>query len=141
MPTFSLRNLFVFVFACCVYLAALRGVAAIWFDEGFHVCSLVTACLIGSWVLLGLVYASWRLRSALLVHFFGLIAVGVIVPIVLAVDGLPADTSLAEMGVRALTAGCAVSTFFSFPTTILVILVIARNKKRQKASEPPATHP
>ena len=138
MPTFSLRNLFIFVFASCVYLVTLRSMIMIWSGEEFYTSGLVTANLIASWVLLAIVYASWRLRSALIVHLFGPIATAAICSIILAVDGLPADTSLAEMGTQILGAGCAVSTFFSFPTTTLILLVIAV-RRRQGVNEPPTT--
>ena len=124
MVHFSLRNLFVFVFACCLYLAALRGMGTFWYSGKLPGDSMVVATLIVSWFLLLIVYAFWHLKSSLAVHFFGPGVVTVIV-IFMVAEGLPPDTTLGQLLLESLTIGCSISTSVSFPTTTLIILVRA----------------
>ena len=138
MFNFSLRDLLTFTLASCVYLAALPSMGAIWNADEFPTSAVTTTTIIVSWVLLALVYASWRLRSALIVHFFGPVAVAVILSIAITVEGFPRDSRVMEVCLGGLTVGCFISTFFSFPTTTLMILVIAVGK-RQTAKQPPTS--
>ena len=139
MPQFSLRNLLIFVFACCVYLAALPSMGAIWYAAEFPVDGIVVVSLVVAWLLLSLVYASWRLNNTLIVHFFCPIAATVIALIFFPIAGLPTDVNLRDLLVRILTVCCFISTFFSFPTTTLIIVVRAfhsKNSVAQKQGDP-----
>jgi hypothetical protein len=136
VPTFSLRNLFTFVFASCVYLVAWRSMIMFWPPGESAAFSLPMISLIASWILLAIVYIFWRSRSALIVHVFGPLATGAGLAAVFALDGLPEDASLAETVIQALAVGCSVSTLFSFPTTTLILLVLAASR-RPAADEPP----
>ena len=120
MPRFSLRNLLIFVLACCVYLAVLPSMAAIWHAEEIPDDGIVVISLIVAWLLLSFVYAAWHLRSALIVHCFGPIAVVAIALIYSVAFGLPDGVDLCQFSVRILTVGCFISTLFSFPTTTLI---------------------
>ena len=130
--SFTLRRLFSFILACGVYFAALRSNSEAF--GGSEVRSGSTAMIIAAWVVLALIYASWPLKSALLVHCFGPLAIAMLLLLSLSLfvsDSYLPEGGIAERVLSGMRLGCSISTMVGFPATVLIILAIGMRGRPQ----------
>ena len=128
MSRFSLGQLLVFVFACCVYLAALRSPFAsakvnelLWVPVVTHV---------GAWLVLFVLYCRWRLTASLTVHFAAF-AVAFVLIYILSRGHLPTTVDgIVHVAFINVVWGCALGTLISFPVAILTIAIRGLGAKR-----------
>jgi len=132
--SFTLRRLFSFILACGVYFAALRSNGEAF--GGSEVRPGSTAMIIGAWVVLALIYASWPLKSALLVHCFGPLAIAMLLLLSLFVsDSYRPESGIAERVLSGMRLGCSISTMVGFPATVLIILAIGMRGRPNLANQ------
>ena len=123
MARFSLGQLLGFVFASCVYLAAMRSLVlslTLTIDSGNRIDLLnswhSTLTQIGAWGVLAALYHRWRLTPAIVVH---LAAFVVAFLLTLPGTGVPTWSTIPFIVVS----GCALGTSGSFPTAIWMIFL------------------
>lgn len=142
MARFSLMQMLAFVFACCVYLAATRGLyvnlgslhylvrssRVIDADTANEISALwlPIATQTGAWLVLSGLYCVWRLWFAMVVH--SAFAIYLAYGIVSAADisALPF-----ERIVLLCLIACTPGTLVSFPTAILTLAIRGLTAKRQ----------
>ena len=133
ISSFTLRRLMSFVLAWGVYFAALRSNREAF--AGSEVRPGSTAMIIGAWVLLALIYASWRLKSALVVHCFGPLAIAMLLSLSLFVsDRYRPEGGIAERALSGMVLGCSISTMVGLPATVLIILAIGMRGRPNQAT-------
>ena len=131
MPRFSLKQLLVFVFACCIYLAALRNLIMSPRGILFALDGLDVVTQIGAWLTLIAVYWSWRLGIAMFVHTLiaGCWAV-ITFGIALVFSGEPVGI---EDGVAFAVLVAAYGTLASFP--LAIIAIVARGLELERHTD------
>jgi hypothetical protein len=122
MIRFSLKQLLMFISACCVYFTAVRSMFAVsdYDESGFGYAHAATT--IGVWAIFALGYAHWAFRDSLIIHVLGPFAMGVVLLLQLLTFRLSPPMTILEVSIRAVILGCCVGTFISFPTTAWIIL-------------------
>ena len=116
MARFSLWQLLTFIFACCVYLAAVRSLDGLIFTNPEPQAAGEDATLIGAWLVFPILYYHWRLKASMALHL-GAFACAFL----LYSFDVDSGISTAEMLFATVVSGCAYSTLVSFPSAIWTI--------------------
>jgi hypothetical protein len=153
---FTLRGLFVFMFACAAYLSTLMTVVrspVISYDEPRG--SIWLSMLIGlTWGLFYILYRKWGLRHALLIHCtgpvfcLGLLILGGTLTVLGHLIERPLTVpnfhewlgSALRILCYALSYSAAASTLVSFPMSILMMLYLGL-RRRPRSTVPPRSDP
>jgi hypothetical protein len=109
-----MRQLLVFMFACCVYLAAVRDLA-MWPT----MTSQLFFTQLGAWLALLALYGHWRLWSSVVVHTATFSAI-LFMSLMFAFAFALRNTFLATWA-DPVVIGCALATLISFPIAVVTI--------------------
>ena len=129
MARFTLMQLLAFVFACCVYLAAVRSLAvALAGIETPLWRSVATHC--GAWLVLSAIYLYWRLTGAMIIH--AAIVVGLILRSIVLSGRILADSMEGiARDLASATEICTLGTLVSFPVAVLTLAIRGIKAKRE----------
>jgi hypothetical protein len=130
---FSLAGLLSFVLACAFYFGLLRETVTSLGEPGNTIRTSpwqLIATIVISWGGLLALYRCWKLNAALVIHYTGPVACGLLALMFLAVSLSPAHTMLESIQAffYVLLYGPFISVLFGFP--VVVVMLIYRVLKR-----------